>query len=337
MRWTRSRHTRDDGPSDASVSVRRLVHVVGWLVVVPLAAVALARVVAWDSRSVLVGLNAGTPLLFLPAWPVAILAGVSRRWALLAAALVLVAAHVSFALPELLAAEAVPSAARSAARLRLFDANVYASNRDVGGYAEEIRRRRPDIVVLQEATPAFLAALDATGALDELPHRLTVARTDPFAAAVASRWQLREDDVLSVGGRPILLRATVDVAGTAIRLFAFHAVAPVGGDREAWIGHLAALGTAVAAERRPVLVAGDFNATWGHRSFRKLLDGGLTDGAAARGKSYQMTWPRDRRVVPPLARIDHVLTTKGLVVTDITTGEGRGSDHRPLVATVALA
>ena len=90
---------------------------------------------------------------------------------------------------------------------------------------------------------------------------------------------------------------------------------------------------AVRAERLPVLVAGDFNATWGHRAFRRLLGAGLTDAAAARGRPFQMTW-RQGRLVPPLTRIDHVLTTDGLAVTAIRTGDGRGSDHRPIVADI---
>jgi len=313
-----------------------VLHLGGWLVLAPLSAVALARVVTWDSRSVLVGLNALTPMLFLPSWVVAIVAGVFRRWALLLAAALLVVAHLSFALPELLAAEDVPSSALTAPAFRIFSANVYAGNRDVAGYAEEIRRSRPDVVVLQEATPDFLAGLEATGVLVDLPHRLTVARFDPFAAAVASHWALNEDDVISVDGRPILLRVTVDFAGTPIRLFGVHAVAPVGGNRGEWVEDLETIGEAVAAERRPVLLAGDFNATWGHRSFRQLLDVGLTDAAAERGKAYQMTWPRGMGLVPPLTRIDHVLTTERLTVTHITTGRGRGSDHRPLIADVAL-
>jgi len=136
----------------------------------------------------------------------------------------------------------------------VFDANVYAANGDAAGYATEIRRRRPDVVVLQEPSPAFLARLEATGALGDLPHRITVSRSDPFAAEVASRWELTEHDVV----------------------------------------------------------------------------------ASAQGRPYQMTWPRNRRIVPPLARIDHVLTTRGLAVTRIAAGVGRGSDHRPLIADVAV-
>jgi endonuclease/exonuclease/phosphatase (EEP) superfamily protein YafD len=218
----------------------------------------------------------------------------------------------------------------------VFDANVNVANGDVAGYAAEVRHDRPELVILQETTPTFLAALDATGAVADLPYRITAVRTDPFAAAMISRWPLTEDDIMANGGRPFLLRATVRVGETDVRIFGVHAVAAVAGDREGWIEDLRMVRRAVAVESRPVLVVGDFNATWNHRAFRALLDEGLTDAAAARGRPFQMTWPRDLGWVPPLTRIDHVLTTDGLVVTRIGVGEGRGSDHRPLIADVAV-
>ncbi|HEX2046931.1 MAG TPA: endonuclease/exonuclease/phosphatase family protein [Acidimicrobiales bacterium] len=302
----------------------------------PLLAVAAARLVAWDSRSVLIALNAVTPALFLPAWVVAAAAGATRRWALLGGATAVVVAHVAFLLPELTAREALPDIPPRTFHVRLFSANVYNGNRDAAPYAEEIRRSGPDFVFLQEATPTFLAAVDGSGAIEELPHRVVVARTDPFATVVASRWPLLDHDVVELDGRPILVRATVDVAGAPLRLFSVHVVAPFGGARRAWARELRAVAEAVRAEQGPVLVAGDFNATWGNREFRRLLEAGLTDAAAARGRPFQMTWPRDRRLVPPLARIDHVLTTPGLAVTGIWTGGGQGSDHRPIVAVVAV-
>ena len=304
--------------------------------VVPLLAVAAARVAAWDARAVLVGLNAVTPVLFLPAWVVAAAAGVTRRWALLGGAGAVAVAHVAFLAPELAARVPLPDLPPDAFHLRLLSANVYAGNEDPARYVEEIRRSGADVVFLQEATPTFLAALDRSGAVGELPHRVVVTRTDPFAAAVVSRWPLLAQDVVEMDGRPILVRATVDIGGVPVRLYAVHVVAPFGGNRAAWIRELRAVAEAVRAEAGPVLVAGDFNATWGNREFRRLLDAGLTDGAAARGRPFQMTWPRDRRLVPPLARIDHVLTTAGLTVTAIWTGPGRGSDHRPLMAVVAV-
>jgi len=331
------------GPASTSRNRRPapLLLAAGWLVVVPLAAAAAARLVAWDARAVLVGLNALTPVLYLPAWVVTAGAVVGRRWALAGAGATVVVAHLSFALPEVLAAEPLPAAARAAPAFRVFSGNVFAGNADAEAYAAEICRHAPDLVLLQEATPPLLARLEAAGAFAGLPHRATVARRDPFAAAVLSRWPLEDRDVLSVRERPVLVRATITPApGRPVRVFAFHAVSPVGGGRDEWIADLRAVRdavlAAVEAERRPVLLAGDFNATWGHRHFRAILDAGLTDAAVARGHPYRMTWPLGAGLVPPLLRIDHVLTTAGLAVTSIETGAGPGSDHRPLIADVAV-
>ena len=289
--------------------------------------------VAWDARSVLVALNALTPFLFLPAWPVAVAAGLARRWALFATALAVVLAHVALVAPELAARSPLPAAVAGVRAVRLFNANVFASNDRVDGIAGEIRASRPDVVFLQESTPAIVEAIDATGALEELPYRLAVRRNDPFGGLLAARWPLLEQDVVELDGRPVLLRATVETEGGPLRLDAVHVVAPFGGGREPWIDGMRGIADAVRAERLPVLMAGDFNATWGHRAFRRLLDAGLTDAAAARGRPLQMTW-RQGRFVPPLTRIDHVLTSPGLAVVAIRTGEGQGSDHRPIVADV---
>jgi endonuclease/exonuclease/phosphatase (EEP) superfamily protein YafD len=48
-----------------------------------------------------------------------------------------------------------------------------------------------------------------------------------------------------------------------------------------------------------------------------------------------MTWPRNRRFVPPVMRLDHLLTRGRPSAVSIRTGTGRGSDHRPLIATIA--
>lgn len=300
---------------------------------VPLLLVALARVVWWDARSVLVALNALVPFLFLPAWPVALAAGLARRPALCSTALLVVVAHVVFVAPELAARTPVPAVVPGVRAVRLFNANVYAANPRPAGIAEEIRESRPDVVFLQEATPAIVELIKGVGALDELPHRVVVEREDPFGTLVAARWPLVDPEVVELDGRPVLVRATVETEGGPLRLYAVHVVAPFGGNREPWSAEIDHITHAIRAEELPVLLAGDFNATWGHRAFRRLLDAGLTDAAAARGRPFQMTWRQGGRL-PPLTRIDHVLTSPHLTVTAIRTGHGAGSDHRPIVADV---
>jgi endonuclease/exonuclease/phosphatase (EEP) superfamily protein YafD len=85
-----------------------------------------------------------------------------------------------------------------------------------------------------------------------------------------------------------------------------------------------------------LLVVGDFNATWGSKGFRTLLGDGLTDGAAGRGQAMSMTWSQLMAPLRPLVLIDHVLTGPGVAVTTIATGPGTGSDHRDIMATVAI-
>ena len=63
----------------------------------------------------------------------------------------------------------------------------------------------------------------------------------------------------------------------------------------------------------PLVVAGDFNATFDHRQFRDLLGGGVTDVARATGAGPLRTSPADRAFGP----LD-------------------GSDHRGIVAGIAV-
>ena len=104
-----------------------------------------------------------------------------------------------------------------------------------------------------------------------------------------------------------------------------------------WQGQLALIARLVRAHGPTgLLVVGDFNATWGTRGFRTILDTGLTDAAAARGHPFAMTWLQTGFPLPEFVRIDHVLTGGRVAVTRIATGPGPGSDHRDLHATVAF-
>jgi endonuclease/exonuclease/phosphatase (EEP) superfamily protein YafD len=295
----------------------------------------LARWVAWDSRSSLVAFNALTPIALLPAWPTLGVAALLRRRALTAVATALVVAHVVLVWPEATAGHPVPSAARTAPSLRVFDANVLSGNPDASGFGAEINAAHPDVVVLEESSPAFVEALDRT-VPGRYPYRFTVDRTDPFAFALLSRLPLTDSSVVMVGGRPLAVRSTIQAPTGPQRLVAVHTVSPTGGHRQEWAAGLSEIRRLAALETGNLLVVGDFNATWGNRGFRALIDDGFSDAAAARGHPFSMTWPRNRPLVPPLVRIDHVLTRGVLSVTSIRTGAGHGSDHRPLIADVAL-
>ena len=90
----------------------------------------------------------------------------------------------------------------------------------------------------------------------------------------------------------------------------------------------------LAGGHRPVVVAGDFNATTDHAQFRSLLSGGYQDAAEHSGAGYLTSYPTDRWFGPMIA-IDHVLTRQA-TATNATTLALPGSDHRGLLVHLRL-
>jgi hypothetical protein len=183
----------------------------GWAVIAVLWVVTGARIVAWDKWEVFAALDAFTLVLFLPAWPIAVLALWRRRWVLAGASVLMAATQVVLVAPELSAARPLPRHLHGATKLRIFDANVYEANPSMAGYAAEIRRDRPDIVTLEEATPNDVDQLAARGALDRLPYQFWNRAFDSRSLVIISRYPLGPTSASAVDGQPYLARTTVEV------------------------------------------------------------------------------------------------------------------------------
>jgi len=135
-----------------------------------------------------------------------------------------------------------------------------------------------------------------------------------------------------------LIRFRLAIRGRRLALWVVHTTAPVNPDWNNWNLELKGVYSELK-ESHPwsLLMVGDFNASWGNRGFRAILSTGLTDAAAARGQPFDFSWSQRLPVLPPLIRIDHVLTGgDDLTVTAISTHSGPGSEHRDITATVAL-
>jgi endonuclease/exonuclease/phosphatase (EEP) superfamily protein YafD len=107
-------------------------------------------------------------------------------------------------------------------------------------------------------------------------------------------------------------------------------------DVGAWRDDLATAARIGREADGPTLLVGDLNSSYWHPDFRRLLDVGFVDAHAAAGSGFSTSWPRNWSV-PPFVRLDHALTTGGLVSTDVVDLDVPGSDHRGLVVTVAPA
>lgn len=215
--------------------------------------------------------------------------------------------------------------------------NTYEGSADVDALAALIRAERPDVVALPESGTRFAGKLALL--LEPLGYRLHSSTGDGVAdvQGVTAVVAARLGDVRFSVSHQTSTFPIVEIAGGALgamRVVAFHSVAPVPGAVPEWRDDMALLPTWCAGPT-PAIVAGDFNATLDHSMLRAGM-AGCGDAAAQRGDGLLPTWgPSDRtRAFGP--QIDHVLATSGIVATSFRVVELPGSDHHAILTTLRL-
>ncbi len=304
-----------------------------WIVILGLAFVAAGRLVAHDRVLVLMWLNSFTYYMYWPAWVAGALAWVLGRREAALLAVAVVAMQIWFLAPDFAPAAAKPDGAEEAPQIRLVTANVYGPNTHMEAMLQELMAYEPDILLLQEFSfPALLLA-ERMGLHDELPYRAGAIGGPSRGNYVFSRFPLEQ---VEMHGEPPMIVMTVDIDGVEVRVFAIHpppAIFRV--DLARWNRDFEGLVELVTAEEGKLIVAGDFNATQHSRWHRELTSGRLTDAHRQCGRGTATTWPDEGFRLPPI-RIDHVLLSDGLHCMGLREGKGPGSDHRPVVADIAV-
>lgn len=308
----------------------RVVVALAWCVVVgQLGAVALRQApVVWPPPL----LWAVTLLLWilLPGAAVLAMAVVLRRRALGVAASLVLVAGLAVYVPEWGAGSR--PLADGASTVRIVSANLLFTTDDVGPFLAVVDEVDPDVVITMETTQLHRQHLAEAGLAARYPY--VVEEPGGYGTVLRSRLPLEAPHVLTIENR-FVPAATLITTGGPVDLLAVHLSPPTFGTGP-WRNQLVALRDHVAQLGRPLL-AGDFNASSDHWSFRELLDAGLEDGQRTGGSGLGLTWPDGRGVAwAPAIRIDHVLVGDGLVVTGLDVRSDGPSDHRLLVADVAV-
>ncbi len=305
-----------------------------WLMVLPLLVIAALHLVAHDATAELIALNAFTQWLYTPAWLSMLIGLKLRRRAIVLCAGVVVCAHVAWLNPSSLMAAQAPAWVAQGHHLRVMSANLLLVNHDTDGIAQEIRAARPDLLLVQELTPEWASRFDSAELRALLPHRTTVVRDDAFGIGLYSRLPLQTEtfDLLGIPA----LRAQVRLGTRDLTVYNVHTLPPRTRAYAAkWNRMMAALTERLDRERGSLLVGGDLNATPYTRWYRTLVSSRLRGAHEDRGRGLATTWPNGLMPYPPI-RLDHVLVSREVAVLDVREGEGRGSDHRPVIADIAL-
>lgn len=275
--------------------------------------------------------NNGVPLIAAGALGLLVLALVTRNLRLILATALLAAINAWLFFTGL-QGEA-PEAAQGAERfLRVVTLNVWHQNDRIDGALALLREADPDVVVMQEmARPQTEELRRALGA--RLPYAY-----GEYAVVILSKFPITAEGQIDRIGYPEFMSPfarwiEIDVKGTPVEILAVHMARPF----YAALQHhdAEALAHFVRTRKRPLIVAGDFNMTpWSKRLQTFIGSTGLK-----RYNTFHPTWPMRWRKYPalPVFPIDHVFASDSFAKIATTGGPRIGSDHRPVIADIALA
>jgi endonuclease/exonuclease/phosphatase (EEP) superfamily protein YafD len=226
-------------------------------------------------------------------------------------------------LPTLREADTALDQSLDRSHLRVASYNVFKNNQNLPSLAESVRELQADVVVLVEMLQPELLTLLQT----EYPHQYNCSDfISDCSISIVARYPLSGVSSLFGPAETRLAQVTIDSPIGEVSVVGFHSTRfPFSRAQRRQAIELTNL---VEKLQRPLILAGDFNATPQSRSLNMIAENNQLTSL-----NDLPTWPAG--LLPQLA-IDHIMISQDLVaVTSVSAGEGAGSDHLPIVVTVA--
>jgi endonuclease/exonuclease/phosphatase (EEP) superfamily protein YafD len=308
-----------------------------WIVTAILGLVALSQVFGFTWIPLLWVLQALTPLGLIGAVGLAVIALLRhRRW--MATANGTIAVSLLWVVAPLVAHGETGAASDGAVRLTVASANVYYLTDRADDVAAELLSLDVDVIAMTEFSADVDAAFAAAGGDVRYPYEASTTPGDRNGIALLSRHRI-VDSVVAPLGHSVSVDATLDVAGTLVRIVVVHPLPGTDGEAlDAWSADIPLIGEVADPtdpSEVPVMIVGDFNATRWHPAFRRLLDDGWRSAHEALGRGWTRSWPIGG-LTPPLVRIDHALLSRAVAAESVADFAIPGSDHAGFVVTVAV-
>jgi len=219
--------------------------------------------------------------------------------------------------------------------------NIAAGHGNLTLIADEIRADKPDVIALQEVDvkwserSAFVDQADSLGKLLGMNVRFAPiydVSGRQFGVAILSRFPItssmnHEITRLSTQQQspvpakaPGFLETVLDINGTSLRVFSTHL--DYRADPGVRVKQVSEILEIVRQSNVPTILAGDLNATPDAAELQPLF----TDLHTV---STEMTYPSES----PVKRIDYVLASKAVTLTDPRVSATSASDHRAVEMT----
>ncbi|MEO8393003.1 MAG: endonuclease/exonuclease/phosphatase family protein [Chloroflexota bacterium] len=253
---------------------------------------------------------------------------------------------------------AVPPA--SDTTLRVVSMNVWGDNPDLTRIQEWLNQQKADVVVTVELPPAWNAGIPALA--DSYPHQVTHTEWTRYwgSTLLTSHPIVSQETFTLVPDSIPQQRIVIDVGGQQIAVYGIHLDLPLENanipairtnniyvemflhyneiSRDASIRTLLAR---LKNDPLPYIVAGDFNTSDQSLIYNDLASA-LGDSFREAGTGLGTSWPMLNAtlklplLVPPLMRIDYIWHSSQFQVVAASEGPFLGSDHLPMLATLAL-
>lgn len=333
-------------------------------ILLPVALLSVFRAVPAEWPTPVVQLLSFTPWLMIPAALALVLALLGRRLVVTAAAALLLGAQLFWLwAPDAGRADAGQAGAGrsdsgapgpgSTVPLTVMSINSRFGKADAAEIVRLVRDNGVELLAIQEYTQGLEDRLAAEGLGSLLAHRISSPMENGSGSATYSKHPIQAIGLIpDTPFQMPTFRLTLPVAdggraAATLEVTNVHTLPPVDvrvGQRRSDLESLGRLVTGNGAGGqgsqllRNQLLLGDFNATYDHSEFRKLLDGGpdgrkLVDIGTASGARFTPTWPMDGQALPGIT-IDHLITSARLPASGYAVHRVAGTDHAAVLATL---
>ena len=272
--------------------------------------------------------------------------GLNKRWKLpsyllLLGLLAAIYIHSVRIFPYWFGDKAVPDAPAAYNEKDAFSiilANVLIKNEQYDEFFKLVIKRNPDMLLAMEVDQKWVDQLQILK--QRYPYVISRPNDEAYGMILFSKFPLNNQqvDYLNHNFVPSFQTDVVLPSGKSFKFHGVHPVAPMPSDKypdnkgEKEVA-LLKVGEMVAEEKKPSLVAGDFNdVSWSHTARLFGHDGKLKNVRIGRGlynsfdaTSMVMRWP-----------LDHYFVTEEFSLVELKRLEAFGSDHFPMFAKFVL-